>query len=249
MALTFGATTSTRVNDGSAAGIDNLTALTLLCWVRITTLTSNRTFASKRTAGAGWFLGLSGTAGDVQFFADRATADTTYTTTDTPLATTGAWRFLAATLDQAAGAGALMGIYGGSLTTPATARALSATDGSGAFSADAAAALIWGNNSAFTVAIQGDVAQVALFGAVLSLADIQSWQLRPRVTVGGVVAKAFHRLGNEGAGSQQDYSGNGNTGTVTGATQAAGGPPLDEGELMLQLPCGGIYVPNYALSA
>jgi hypothetical protein len=170
---------------------------------------------------------------------DRATTDTTYATTDTPLATTGAWRFLAFVFNQAGSAGNLASILSGDLATLAAVRTLSKTDGSGAFSADAAGNLIWGNTTAAVDAIEGDLAHVALFSALLSTADIQSWQRRPRKTVGANVALDFHRLGNEGGSTDQDYSGNGNTGTVTGTAQAAG-PPLDE---------SGLYVPSYAMAA
>ena len=235
--LLFGGATSDRVDIGSAAGIDDMNPFTILMWVNVNTLTNQRCFWTKAT-NAGTTFGLfrlTLTAGDVQFSRARATTGTAFTTNNTPLASTGAWKFLAVNFDTTATAGNVCNIYAGGIGTAATECTYStATDGSGAITSDAAGNFVIGNNEFNrTTALQGNIAMFAIFKATMSLADIQSWQLRPRVTVGSNTAQAFFRLGNEGNTTQQDYSGNANTGTTTGATQG-NGPGLDQGDCLWQ---------------
>lgn len=225
MALTFGGATSDRVAVTAAAGINNLAAITIIAWVNITTLTNLRMIASKDNgSAAAIFFALNGTGGNVQLQVAR-TVNAYASRNDTPLSATSVWKCIAGVWAL----GSIPVIYVGSLATALVDGTYSTqTAGSGTQADDSAYNFLWANDGT-TLALQGRIAHAAVFGATLSLADCQSWQRRPRKTVGANVAKFFHRLGNEGTGTQQDYSGNSNTGAVTGATQSAG-PALDEGE-------------------
>lgn len=216
-ALTFGGATSDRVNIGSATSLDNMTAITVLCWVYPTTLTDDRIIVSKyRGASAeGWQFGLVGTSGDLKFYWERAVTDLNYFTTSTPLATN-SWRFIAAAINQT---GPSANIYSGTLATESAAATLSGSSvaGSGAFNSDAARSAMIGNRDATTpnVPFQGRIATVMIVNREMSAGEIKAWQFRPRIVSGTV---GLYHL--NGTGTQADWSGNGNAGTVTGASQA-----------------------------
>lgn len=75
-----------------------------------------------------------------------------------------------------------------------------------------------GNAQDAAHAAPGRIARVAYFPAAeLSLGQIQAVQCRGRL---GVAAAGWWELGYAGTGTQPDWSGNGNAGTVTGATVA-----------------------------
>lgn len=222
MALRFGAVNSDRVSCGSPAAFDALTQITWLLWVRPTTFAHGDTVMSKRASAAGKTLGLNGTTGNLQFLADRATTDTSYITNDTPL-TLDEWNRVAVTFDQALTNPNKVHILVGDLRNAAVESSYgTANDGSGAYSSDAAADLILGNTSALTDALIGDIAVAALFGSILSVAACNSWFENPRIQVNasGPALGMWHLgLDPAGVGSQPDLTGNGNPGTVTGATQ------------------------------
>ena len=67
-------------------------------------------------------------------------------------------------------------------------------------------------------AFPGSIALFGLLNRVASQQEIVSLQFNPRVVSG---TKVFMPLGWNGTGTQPDLSGNGNSGTVTGATVAA----------------------------
>ncbi len=221
MALTFGVGTAERVNHGSATSLDNLpdsaNGMTVLLWTYVTSRTDARKFASKARAslGAGWQLGLNGTTGNVQMLCERATTDAFRVTNDTPIAAN-TWIFLAA--DAKISASPATHIYTGTLTTSAVESTYgSDQDGSGAYNSDAARDFMGGNIDATTpnLSIPGRIAWIGLWNRVLTLVEIQEQQFAPHVTSGCVL---FSHYGYNGTGTQPDWSGNGNNGTVTSAT-------------------------------
>lgn len=227
-ALVFGAATSDRVNMGSAADIDNLTAHTVIGWFYPTALTSGRFLFSKADFGqpagqrGGMTIRLSGTTGNLEAVWDR-TGVVQYITNDTPLSALNKWYCVMLTADQ--GQAQPLRIYTGDLATMLAERTYgTANAGSGTFGTDDTLNFMVGNHpTGFTSAFQGRIGMIALFGSVLSLANAQSWQREPRLTLpGGVTALRFTRLGKDGADAIE-YSGAAN-GTVTGATQGNGGP-------------------------
>lgn len=221
MALTFGAASSNRVDCGSAAALDDMAAVTVLAWVYCTTRTSSRTIISKfrGSLGSGWRLSLQGTSGDVQFEWARATTYALGLTNTAPVVTN-SWVFLAASCDKSTAPK----IYEGTLTSLAVESTYTTSRaGAGAFGSDAARYLALGNadNAATpTLAFQGRISHAAVFDSVLSLDEIQSWQNNPRPLIGAKAALGEWNLGLDpiGTGTQPDLSGNGNDGTVTGAT-------------------------------
>ena len=225
--LTFGAATSDRVNHGSGSTLDNLDPFTWMAWVRPTTLTDARAIIVKddNSGGSLKHLRLLGTAGNVQAFTTRATQNTRYETNDTPLSALNAWVFIAVVYNSAAAANNLFHIYAGSQTVLARERTYAVTqDGSGAVTADAAGFLSVGNEGpGYTRAFQGDIGPVEISTRALSLAEIQDHQSQPHFSGGNVL---FTYEGFNGTGTQADLSGNGNSGTVTGATASTLGPPI-----------------------
>lgn len=232
MARTFGGATSDRINIGSAAAIDDLTAAAYLMWVNPTTLTANRILFAK-TDGVSSnrrLLLLSGTGGNLDFRVIRATTNTQYVTSSTPLSATGSWIGLAIVFDTSAGAGEVVNIYSCPSTTfPVSlteATYSTATDGSGALTSDAAGSFLWGNGAALNVSIQAGIAYAALFSVAPSKATCETWFNYANGVQTG--CQGFYQLGLTGAASEEDFSGNGNTGGVTGTSIIAMppfGPP------------------------
>lgn len=229
MALTFGAVTSDRVDCGSAAGIDNLSPRTALLWVNITTLTNVRRFLQKGRSGdntRGIVFFLSGTVGNLAVLADRATTDATYITNDAPLVTTSVWKCVAAVLDVAAGAGEIVQILTGSLTTALVESAYgTATDGSGALNDDSAYNLVVGNDAeaAPATALQGAIAFAAYFTGAIATATLEVYRQFPYLVKINAGIRA--RWSFLGTGTQYDSVG-GNNGTVTGATASTPIPKI-----------------------
>lgn len=243
--LVFGALTSDRVDCGSGTNLDDIDPFTALMWCYPTTLTTGRALYDKGVSGQRRLLELADTSGNLDTIVSRGTANSTWITTSAPLVVT-TWCCVAWIFSSAASPCNVF--YQGTLALPLAASTGTNVDGSGALKSDAAGNLVWGNKafSTFNVAFRGSLAFGAVFGAVLTLAQCQSWQRRPRVTVGGNVAAGFWRFGNEGATTQQDYSGNGNAGTTTGATQDVLGPALDQGELTWGEGPSGLWRPERA---
>ncbi len=223
-ALTFGAVNSDHVNISSAASIDNLTTFTWIEWVYPTTLTNALKLVQKGHNATGGFslFQLNGTGGNIEMQVRRATTSSDYITSSTPLATTNAWAFVAGTSNT--GTTPVHHIYKGT----ATAKAVEATygtttDGSGAQSAEGASEPLDVANTAVinANAFKGGIALFAEWNRVLSLGEIQAQQFAPHVTSGCVV---FIWLGANGTGTQGDWSGHLNNGTVTGATVSNNSP-------------------------
>ena len=215
MALTFGGATSDRVNCGSGASLDDLSPFTWMAWIYPTAFTSGRRLAEKGSSTQKVML-LSGTSGDWRLQVARTVASN-YITNDTPLALN-TWKFVAATFDTGGGAGEIINLYTGGLNTIATESSYtSPADGSGAVTADASGDFVIGNVgvATFNQAFEGRIAFFGVWNRALSLGEIRAQQFRPHVTSGCVL---FQYLGFAGTGTQPDYLGNANAGTVTGAT-------------------------------
>ncbi|MCC7045064.1 MAG: LamG domain-containing protein [Acidobacteria bacterium] len=215
MSLTFGGATTDRVTIAANATIDNLSAFTVLLWVRPTTLTSFRRIVAKEVSTtSGWAVRLTGTGGDIRVTWGRATTDVSYVTSSTPLSSLYTWHLVAITFDQSGAAGEVVNIYTGKLTTAAVEASYSTTTGgSGAFDDDSSADLTIGNSAATDLPIQGNIAVAAVINRVLTLQEIISWQWHPRMISGCV---GFYQLSD--TSSVPDWSGNSNAGAVTGTS-------------------------------
>jgi hypothetical protein len=221
-AVTLGAATSDRVDNGADAAMDNMDPFTACTILKLNTLTSQRVIWAKG-AGNVKAIRLSGTAGDVQAVVLRA-ANGAYTTNNLPIVA-GVWCFIAFSFNSANAAGSQFKIYSARQTAgvwgPVSVCTYSAAvDGSGALTSDAGSSSLWGNNSLALNAAQGDFAFGNVFASELSLADLQSWLNAPRQNVNNRVGLGFKAFGLYGADAI-DFS-TGANGTVTGGVQAAG---------------------------
>lgn len=224
-ALTFGAVITDRVTQSaSAVGAKQ----TWLLWVFVTTITNNRVFwGGKPDASNNSVFNLKiRTGGEVQLVI-TGTISGDYRTSTAPLAATSNWRRIAIVYDSTLTTPNQTKFYTGNevptaaLVTNATSLATDVTIPA----TQSGTGTTWGNTQlagAYTIPIQGRMSFVATFPDALTLAQCQSWFANPRNNISGIIADDFKRLGNEGATTQQDYSGNGFTGTTTGATASAG---------------------------
>lgn len=227
MSLTFGANATDVVDCGSGSSIDDLMPWTWLSWVYMTTFTSIRYIMGKEDTTAPFGgrrvqLNNSHQTGGLRVTQTRSTTGADYRTSSLPLSTN-TWQLVAVTCDIGAAAGEVFNVYVGSLTSPAAECSYgTTTDGSGTQVSESAGILRIGNNNGGTAVFQGRIGPSAQFNRALTLAEIQSWQFDPRMMPGCV---GLWNLGDNGTGTQADFSGNGNSGTVTGATQSDN-PPL-----------------------
>lgn len=242
MSLVSGALASDRVNAGRAAGISGATIWCFGLLTYITTLTGNRVFGSKINPGVrGWQCRLNGVGGNIELrTAAWGTTNMIYITNDTPFATLNTWYYVFGSVDTTLGS-AQAHIYAGTVASLAggasvTERAYgTATDGTtaGTYAADTNADdYMWFNTSGLAAALQGRGAWGFYHvGAIITAAQAAAWFRRPGTKAGSVSLSLVHALGYQGAGDQTDYSGNGNTGVVTGCTQNQNNP-LVHGQLV-----------------
>lgn len=216
MSLLFGGATSDRVNFGSGASLDDMTAWTWILWMYPTSDTGNQSFIGKGTGADVGRKNLERRAADVNdysFFAFRSGVDALAETTgvNRPL---NAWKYVAMGYDDSDGPR----IYHGDLSTLAVeASYTTRTVGTGVIDADASLDLFVGNNKGLVDAFVGRIAVVQVFNANIGLGRIRQQQFQPHNTED---CRLLCHLGYNGTGTQYDLSGYGNHGTVTGATQA-----------------------------
>lgn len=221
MSLTFNPASSQRVVIAPATSIDNLSAGTAMVLFRTSSMNQNsRVLIAKGsylTGTTGWVIsgrtnGTTRLVGRVY----RATTNTEVVPSGNAY-TSGEWTWVAMAWNLA-GSPTLQ-VYTGNLTSPMTSYA-STTGGAGAYRADTADDLQYGNydGGGSTNTWGGGIAVGMVYNRRLTLDEILAIQFNPQRGVGCV---AYHRFGDNGTGTQYDLSGNGNHGTVTGATQTA----------------------------
>jgi len=216
-----------RVNFGSGATLDNVNTVTVLMWVFPDGSNADGLWDKSEAAYANWrqfsFDQVIANSIIIQF--SRATT-TALSTSATNAYTTGAWNFLGFSWD---GGSTAPKIYRGALTIPVAEVSYSGTPtaGSGAIGNDSANSLIIGNLVDLVQGLDGKIATIHMFSRVLSITEMQTVQFRPSLRPANCVL--YSHLGLVGTGTQPDWSGNGNTGTVTGATVSA------------HVPLGGLF--------
>jgi len=211
MALTLAASTTDRVTVAAGASTNNLPAGTIMMWCYPTTVGNNYyELAGKYDDGSlGW--NFSHFSSLVRMRVRRAT--THHQASSNADLTVNAWNFVATHWDVASGNPAL---FFGSLSALAADVSTSAQAGSGTQNDDSGQNLAIGNLAGGQAyAFRGRIAVWAIFNRKLTQAEIQSWQFHPRMMDGCV---GYYQLGWNGTGTQPDWSGSGNAGTVTGAT-------------------------------
>lgn len=220
--LTFGAGATDRVAiaDSASNTLTETSVVTWIVWFKLSTFTSGRVLMSKNGAdgnGGPSFL-ITGTT-ELRFLYALSVTNDVATSSSASLAT-GTWYCAAATRDTSDSQ--FVRIYLGTLATPlAELSYASSTNGSGTHSSTADMAIGNQPKASPDVPIQGDIAAAVAFNRRLTLGEMITWQFRPRKLSG---AYLFMHLGFNGTSTQPDWSGNGNSGTVTGATVANPAP-------------------------
>ena len=219
MALTFTDNGAERVDCGSASSLDDLSPFTFFAWIyidgtgfrfgRIVNKGEDvKEFAMDGTASQNaskLYLGVNTDATDAV-----AAADTDQTT--------GEWRFVAGTYDTTDGPR----LFSGNLSTAVSEESYTTrTVGTGSPVGDGSSDFWIGNRSSGTTnrAFGGRIAVVGAIEALLTVGQLKAIQYRPAACLLHSQTVGFWVL--HGTGTQPDYSGNGNSGTVTGATAGA----------------------------
>lgn len=201
-----------------SATLNNMPAVTIMMWVKLTTVApaAQRNFIGKSSAANRLVTFINSTTVSFQRGSSGASPTGTATTTNLPALRANAPAFLAFSGDFGVTAPRL---YAGSLTEPATeALAYSvAAVGSTAGHDDSAASFVVGNagTPSTTNTLPGVVYSLQVVSEALSIGEIRAAQYRwaPR-SRGTVMA---WRLGRNGTGLVLDESGFGNFGTTTAA--------------------------------
>jgi len=227
MALDFNSAGSgRRVTFGSSAELDSLpdTGMTVWAWVYRTSDGGNQFVISKgATYATGWQFQVDNTnvEGGLAMVAgfSGAASYTTGNTNATPLNT---WAFIAATVDATANPDGHL--YFGSLTSLVIEESSYALQHNRSGTVSDASGVLWVSNVEQypTNPFLGRIARAGVISRVLTLAELRQIQFasiaQARVA-GTVLLTDLH-----GTGTQSDYSGNTNNGTVESATAAPHAP-------------------------
>lgn len=214
--LTYTNNSSDRIDTPAGATVDTLSTFTYLIWFFNTGVGNQRFFTKGTTNQKLWRNETNGT--DHVFVCSRTSGTTSdnFRTND-GLIVTNAWAFLGVTRDP--NAGTILHGYRGSLTSQVIENTSyqSNVNGSLVDDTDAGGGFKIGNLFANNGAFSGNIAWVGVWNRVLTLPEMQALQYNPQVTSGNVL---FIYPGYNGLGTQIDFSGNANHGTVTGTTMA-----------------------------
>lgn len=218
MSLTF--VTTNKVQIADAASIRDLATCTILSWIYLTDTTpaADVYVWTKGNFDPGQRSFGVNTSGGLNAFVRRGAGTPTSAVTalaNTPAIAQDAWSFVGCCWNTGGANGDQKLFHGNLATLAAEATGYSTQSvGSGTIQSDNALVARIGQY-ATTNPFAGAIAWVGVWNRVLTLAEIQQQQFHPHLASGCVV---FTHLGLMGTGTQPDWSGNGNTGTVTGAT-------------------------------
>lgn len=209
-----------RVTITNSASIENLSTFTSLQWLYPTALAGADRFWAK---GTGFIKGMTLQASggpNIQCEVVRSGTDAIRNAVHG--LSTNAWGFLAIRYSEANGIDVLIG----DLTTPAS-ELTGGTDtvGSGTTTNDSTTGLVIGNSqqSPFNKGWQGRMGFFSYHNAFLTDAEVITQQFRPFKRADTVI---LQHLGFNGTGTQPDWSGNGNSGAVTGISVVTAHMPL-----------------------
>lgn len=219
-ALLMTAAGTDKVDHGSAASLDDLSAISVCVWIRPTTLTATNspTIWSKDQSAGGYvtYWRMNDASGNMRFRVQTSGGVSgAVASTSNPLAVN-VWSF-ACVSQAAAGVASNMRMYHGGLSTSIT--EVSGSPGSDltvAKAADASTSMLIGGFST-AGSFSGRVAWAGVWNRVLTLGEMQTQQFQPRITSGCVL---FSYYGFNGTGTQADRSDSSNNGTVTGSAVA-----------------------------
>lgn len=213
MSLSFAQATTNKVTVTNPLTFGSGTAFTYIQWVKQRAVPANSQGTSK--GGCDLFVFSSNWFTEVP----RATT-TSYTlyTDASVFPTLNEWVFLASRYNETDG----VDWYRGTLTSAPVLLSGTKTLGAGATSANTSDLWIGNRNATSSLSAAHDIGQCELINASLSLDEIvQQWSRWTNLS--STVMNL--RLGENGTGTQPDYSGNGNAGTITGAT-LSDNPPI-----------------------
>lgn len=218
--------TGAEIDFGSATELDNLDPLTYWIWLYRTADAIDPIIRKGDPAGLQFISFDLDTGGNIFLFRLRATTNTEYFTNSNPIPLN-IWTFVVMTYDSSAGAGEVVNVFSGGLTSVVSEAAYAtSTDGSGANSDDSGDVLHVGGFDLSAAGFSGRIAAVGVVNRALNLLEVEDIRLRTSLgdfsTVPGTVLQAH--LGQRGF--QLDVSGFGNHGAATTATVPADGPPI-----------------------
>lgn len=218
MALGFGS--GQYVDCGSDVSLDDINTGTMLAWVYPDSLMNCR-IADKVDGGIGY--------NEFSLFDDYGWGFTKERSTDLnivvsdPLYETGTWNYLGVVFNTS-GADGDQKAYRGKLNVPAVLASSYdiQTVGGGTPVSSANGNQYIGNSSTGPAVwyFPGKIAWVAIYTSLLSLEQIRAQQYNLLAPVDPANCVLFMNLGWNGTGTQPDWSGTGNNGTVTSATVA-----------------------------
>ncbi len=221
MALTFSDGGNQVVACGTDASVRNLETLTVAAWVYPTAQTVNRRIVNQGGWPGGWNLNINGAATRWAFWQDYATTDAESWTADNAVHTN-TWMFVAATKSGANAAKLYYADLGGVLAEE-TSYTRQYTP-SGSYNNDASGEpLRVGNQVTLDKGFPGRIAWVGIWNRVLSLGELQA-QMYGRHPSDG--CRFFMELGWNGTGTQPDWSGYRNNGTVSNSPAVSEHVPL-----------------------
>lgn len=231
MALDFGGDSTQVVDHGTGSSVNNIAtgSVLLSAYMDGVAPAADQRFWAKSTGGGRFFGYIRATSGDLHLERAGSGAATSCRVTQASLAAFGVskWLWLLFTWDRT-GATAPH-IYccdttGATGLVEASSYVTQTTGGTGAGDDSASAMRVGGNQSGSPGnSLDGKIATFRLFTRVLSLAEADALTREPKLVLANCVLDCHY--GFNGTGSQPDWSGNGNTGTVTGAT-VADHPPV-----------------------
>lgn len=228
MSLAFTGSSTNKVTVANPQTFGPGIAFTWFMWLQLTSSLANSAGTSKAGTQQNDLFVYSNAGPDMFASINRATTTASAQTLTVPALN--AWEFWAGTYDETDGPRLFRGTAASQIAEVAYS---SRTVGSGSTSADNGDNLYINNRGASnSLALPLNIQTFAWFTRRMSLAELAVQQFAPMPDWG---CSFFSHLGLFGA-SALDWSGNGNTGQITGATM---GPPLGmrtprEGERRIQ---------------
>ena len=220
MALYFNNADTDRVVCGSNAVIDNVNTGSLVIWFNANTIDAAARLMNKGASGAFHRLSSFGAGAGRWFWQmERATTNLDFGVDVANLPNVGAnkWSCIACVWDSG-GVDGDQRMYGGDLDNPLTEATTYFRQrvGSGAVGDDSGSNLHIGNDEGVVDSFDGDIAILHYFNAHLTIGQLIDQQWHPHK-----ISSTVGLWNLNGTGTQADLSGNGNNGTVTGATHVA----------------------------
>ena len=218
MALDFDAATEKIVVTSGSSALDSMTVGTRFVWAYCHSLSSDTHFMDKRGAGSSWKAFFVGGNNRLRVVHRRGTSNLVLTSATNYLVIN-QWLFLAYTWDES-GSTEGQRLFQGTLRKPVVEHPqdayVSQTAGSGSTQDDSSGDLHIGSISVDGYQMDGLIAYAGIWDRCLTEKELQAQQYNPHPTSGCLGLWEFlHPT------TIADFSGNGNTATVTGATLAA----------------------------